>query len=248
MTGITGTQDDVQAALGNFLLAVLPTGFDVVVGVQNRVPEPASANFVVMSPIRFTRLRTNIDTAADTRFTGSIAGTSLTASFGTGDFGVINIGAIVFGTGVLDGTTIVSQTSGPVGGAGVYVVSQAQTVALETMAAGQKTMEQGAEVVVQCDFHSATTASASSAAQIVSTAFRDEYAVQLFADQVSNPGVVPLFADDPRYMPFWNDQAQAEWRWVIDAHMQINQVVTVPQQYADTTTVILKSVDVVSPP
>lgn len=242
---IAPTQDTVQIALRTFLLAVLPTGWDAVIAIENRVPEPAGPDFVVMSPIRLTRLRTNIDTAADVRFTGSIAGTNLTVVFGTGDFGTIKLGAVLFGLGVTDGTTIISQTSGPAGGAGVYVISQTQTVSTVTMAAGQKTLEQGAEIVVQCDFHTADN-TAADAAQTVATIFRDEYGVQLFADQ--GLGVVPLYADDPRYMPFYNDQNQAEWRWVVDAHMQINQVVTVPQQYADVTTVVLKSVDVVAPP
>lgn len=242
---IAGTQNDVQIALRTFLLVVLPAGWDAVIAIENRVPEPQQPNFVVMTPIRFSRLRTNIDKAADVRFTGSISGTNLTVTFGTKDFGTIKLGAILFGVGVTDGTVIQSQTSGPAGGAGVYVISQAQTVSTETMAAGQKTLEQGAEVVVQCDFHTADN-TASDAAQTVSTVFRDEYGVQLFEDQ--GLGVVPLYADDPRQMPFFNDQAQAEWRWVVDAHMQINQVVTVSQQYADVTAVVLKSVDVVAPP
>lgn len=249
---IAGTQNDVQIALRKFLLAVLPAGYDVMIAIQNRVPEPQSPNFVVMSPVRFTRLRTNIDTAADVRFTGAIAPAVSPATGGVMtvtavDFGVIRVGAIVFGVDVEDGTEVLSQVSGPAGEAGIYMVSQSQTIASETLSTGQKEIEQGAEVVVQCDFHTADN-TAADAAQMVATLFRDEYGVQLFADQEPNAGVVPLFADDPRYMPFWNDQQQAEWRWVVDAHMQINQVVVVPQQYTDAVNVILYSVDVLEPP
>lgn len=57
-------------------------------------------------------------------FTGSGSGTNLTTSSVTG---TIAIGQTVFGAGVPASTTIISQTSGPTGGAGVYVTSGATT-------------------------------------------------------------------------------------------------------------------------
>ena len=57
--------------------------------------------------------------------TGTGAGTNLTIS-GTPS-GVISVGATVAGTGIPAGTTILSQTSGTTGGAGVYVTSVATT-------------------------------------------------------------------------------------------------------------------------
>lgn len=57
-------------------------------------------------------------------FTGTGAGTNLTTTATTG---LISIGDTVTGTGVPAGTTIVSQTSGTLGGNGVYVTSQATT-------------------------------------------------------------------------------------------------------------------------
>jgi hypothetical protein len=57
-------------------------------------------------------------------FTGTGAGTNLTASAVTG---VISVGQTILGTGVPANTTILSQTSGPPGGAGVYVTSNATT-------------------------------------------------------------------------------------------------------------------------
>lgn len=57
-------------------------------------------------------------------FTGTGAGTNLTASAVTG---VISVGDLVVGTGVPASTTIVSQTSGTPGGAGVYVTNNATT-------------------------------------------------------------------------------------------------------------------------
>jgi len=57
-------------------------------------------------------------------FTGSGSGTNLTT---TGVTGVIAVGDTVIGTGIAGGTTILSQTSGTPGGAGVYVTSGATT-------------------------------------------------------------------------------------------------------------------------
>lgn len=57
-------------------------------------------------------------------FTGTGAGTNLTVTAVTG---VLAVGQILFGSGVPGGTTILSQTSGTPGGAGVYVTSGATT-------------------------------------------------------------------------------------------------------------------------
>jgi hypothetical protein len=58
---------------------------------------------------------------ATTAFTGTGAGTNLTTSSVTGT--QLVPGMVIAGTGVPTGTTIVSQTSGTSGGAGVYVTS-----------------------------------------------------------------------------------------------------------------------------
>lgn len=222
------TQDDVQIALRTVLLQILPPGVDVIIGPQNRVPEPQPTAFVVMSFLRIQRLRTNIDTATDVRFIGSISGTEMTVT--EISFGTILKDAALFGVGVDLQTKIIGQVSGPAGGVGVYTVSAAQDISSEVLASGAKTLEEGAEIVVQLDFHSEDN-SASDMAQTVSTVLRDESGVDLFAAQ--GGGVVPLYADDPRYMPFLNENQQSEWRWVLEVHMQINQVVSLPQQYAD---------------
>ena len=57
-------------------------------------------------------------------FTGNGSGTNLTASAVTG---IIQVGDLVNGSGVPANTTIASQTSGPTGGAGVYVTNNATT-------------------------------------------------------------------------------------------------------------------------
>jgi hypothetical protein len=55
--------------------------------------------------------------------------------------------------------------------------------------------------------------------------------------------VAPLLADDPRQMPFVNDQQQTEFRWVLDVQLQVNQIVAVPQQFADAATVNVVNVE-----
>lgn len=239
---LSPTQDDVLVALKGFLAAILPSGTEIIAGVVNRVPEPHSPGFVLMNPIRMQRLRTNVDAAEDVRFTGSIAGTVMTVT--AVDFGTLRVGAPVFGVGVTTGTQITAFGTGS-GGIGTYTITPNQTVASTTLAAGQKTIEQGTEVTVQLDFHTAGN-TASDLAQTVSTILRDPYGVELF--EAMNLGVAPLYADDPRYMPFTNENQQSEWRWVLEAHLQINQVVAVPQQYADAVSVTLQNVDVAFPP
>lgn len=66
----------------------------------------------------------NPQTVGGATFTGTGSGANLTASSVTG---LIGVGDLVTGTGVPGGTTIVSQTSGTPGGAGVYVTSGATT-------------------------------------------------------------------------------------------------------------------------
>lgn len=64
------------------------------------------------------------NTVAGASFTGTGSGTDLTV---TGVTGTIEVDDVLVGTGVPLGTTIVSQTSGTPGGAGVYVTSIATT-------------------------------------------------------------------------------------------------------------------------
>lgn len=63
---ITPTEDDIFTALRAFLQDVLPAqseadGFVVVVGQENRVPEPSESNFIVIWPLRMPRLSTTVE-------------------------------------------------------------------------------------------------------------------------------------------------------------------------------------------
>jgi hypothetical protein len=231
------TESDVLKILGDFLTRILPSSVEIVVGQANRVPEVSNADFVVMTPTSRPRLSTNVDTEADVQFTGSIAGTTLTVE--DVDFGTLLIGNTVFGVDVVSDTTLLEQLTGsPPGGVGTYRVSQTQTVASEIMAAGATNYMQPTNVIIQLDVHGPQSANN---AQIISTMFRDGYAVDFFA--AANPEVSPLLADDPRQLPFVNDQKQVENRWVIEAQIEANITIVAPQDYANVVTAELVNVE-----
>jgi hypothetical protein len=97
------------------------------------------------------------------------------------------------------------------------------------VAAGTQNILQPTKVTVQLDVHGPNSADN---AQTISTLFRDDYAVRFFA--ASGADVAPFYADDPKQMPFTNEQQQVENRWVVDAVMQANQAIAgIPQQFAD---------------
>lgn len=245
VTQATPTQSQIQAALREFLECALPEGVDVIIAQANRVPEPDSPDFVLMTPLRYTRLGTNVSDDQDVVFSASIAGSVLIV--GTVEFGTIEVGAQLFGEGVAEETYIVGLGTGT-GGAGTYIISAAQVVGEARMSAGRRRVEEGVEVVVQIDFHSDSMTVASGMARTVSQLMRDSFAVDKFASQDPNYGVFPLHADNPRQAPFINEGQQYEWRWILEASLQVDQVVIVPQEYADRFTIVPKSVDVVAPP
>lgn len=242
MATIAPTQSNAQAMLKNFLASILPPDVAIVTAQQNRVAEPQAPNFVVMTPIRFTRLRTNVATYDDAHFIGIIAGSTLTISDMTS--GSVGVGSTIFGSGIVPNTRITGIGALP----GTWVVSPVQNSPSGVLAAGTKSWEQGAELVIQLDFHSADTSLAGDMAQIVTTMFRTDYAVQQFADQTLSYDITPLYADDARMVPFINEAQQWEWRWVVEARVQVNDVVVLPLQFADSLSVDVVSVEATYPP
>lgn len=173
---VTPTQSDIRVALRGFLVGVLASNVEVVEAQDNRVPEPTSEDFVLMTGIRHRRIETN--------------------------------------------------SEGPV-----------QPIA------GTQDHTQPTEAVFQLDVHGPNSADN---AEVISTLFRSAYAVDAMA--AINPDVYPLHADDPKQVPFINDANQYESRWVIEAFLQANQTVSVPQQSAEALAVDLIDVDAVYPP
>lgn len=233
------TESEIFSVLRAFLVESLPTGTEVILAQGNRVPEPSVDNFVVMTPIRRDRIETNVDAYLDCAFTGLIAGAVLTVTVVR--FGFLGLNNSIYGA--LSGTTIGEQLSGIPGGAGTYTVSPAQTVSSGPMWSGSATLLQPTEFTVQLDVHGSNSGNN---AQVIATLFRDEYATSFFA--LENAAIIPLYADDPRQMPFINDQQQYEWRWVIEAKLQVNETVTIHnQQFADSLAVQTLNIETLYP-
>jgi hypothetical protein len=231
--------------LRNFLASVIDPSVEIILAQGNRTPEPTGTDFIVITPLRIERLETNVDSDADVLFTGSISGTTLTVT--ALNFGAIAVGATVFGVGVLPGTIIRSFLSGT-GGVGTYTVYPGQSVGSEELSSGATVLQQNSKVTMQVDFHSANGTDSGDQAMAVSTAFRDEYAVDQFANQTPNYPIYPLYADDPKQAPFINDQQQYEYRWMLEAVLQVNQVLVIPTQYMDAANVDLINVPAMYPP
>ena len=228
------TQSNTLTALRSFLLSILP-GVEVVQGQDNLVAEPTGADFVVMTPLMNKRLSTNVDTYQDVSFTGSITGTVMAVAAMA--FGVLAVGQTIFGVGVTANTTITALGTGT-GGVGTYTIAPSQTVASKKLSSGGEYFLQPTKITIQIDVHGPNS---SENAQTISTLFRDDYAVQFF--KTSGFDVVPMFADDPKQLPFSNENAQVENRWVIDAVMQSNQIIRAPKQFADELDIAITDVD-----
>jgi hypothetical protein len=239
---ISLVEASIFKALGDFLTSILPAACGVYKAQVNRVPEPIGPDFVMMTPIGRERLETNVDGYGDSVFKGSIAGMLLTVT--EFDYGTpIAVGSPVFGVGVADNTVVSALGSGS-GGAGTYTVGPSQTVAGPiVLAAGGETMLQPTQATVQLDVHGPNSADN---AQIISTMFRDDYAVQALA--ASGFDLAPLYAGEPHQAPFMNAEQQVEYRWVVDAVLQVNPVLTVPQQFADQLVAGVIDVDAAYPP
>ena len=120
--------------------------------------------------------------------------------------------------------------------------SDAYTDAYPAVANGLRSITEPTQVAIQLDIHGPQ---GGEVAQIVMTVFRDGYGVDAF--QAANPSIVPLYADDPKQMPFINAEQQYEDRWVVTAALQVNPAVNVFQDFASTLTVGVKAVEVYYP-
>lgn len=238
----------VQTALRAFLLSLnlqcsapQTQPIEIVEGQDNRVPEPSGADFVVLTEIFHRRLSTNVDTYADCAFTASVAGTVMTVS--AVQFGVITVGNVLFGTNVANGTSIASFGSGS-GGVGTYNLSLGQTVGSEVMATGVEFLKDPTEITYQIDVHGPNS---SDNATTITTFFRDDRGASFFHDN-GYVGITPLYADDPRQSPFIDAEQQYEDRFIIEAKLQADQVLTASQQFAAALHVNLIQIDGAYPP
>jgi hypothetical protein len=235
LTGSPGGLGTYEVSVPQTVSGVpLNTGVPILKGQGNRVAQPPAMDFVIVTPMGRDRLETNVDDLVDCYFQASIAGSVMAVSEVA--YGELIEGAQVFGVGVADGTIINGVPGG--GGPGVYSVSVSQTVSEEGMACGTLSMTQNSEWKFQIDCFGPNAADYS---QVISTAFRDQYGVTLL--QASGLPVAPLYADDPTQGPFVDGEQQYEDRWRLDARLQANQTVVVPQQFADALVVGLIEVE-----
>ncbi len=243
LVSLSLSEQTAFTVLRGVLAAILPAmgKSNIVLGQVNRVPQVKAENFIVMWPLRRDRIETNIDEYADLSFTGSIAGGVLTVTEVL--IGTMAPNRDLFGENLAAGSAIGAAISvDPDTGLGTYAVTPSQTVASQNMAAGVANITQPTKMTVQLDVHGPVSADN---AQVISTLLRDVYGVNLFDPDVS--GVTPLYADDPRQGPYRNEQQQIENRWMVEAVLQINPTVTLPQQFAGELSLELVSVDATYP-
>jgi hypothetical protein len=224
----------VFQALGDFITQILPSGVQVSRGQLNRVAEPAPVDFVLMTQIGQERLATNYEVDYDNIFAASITGSIMTVTDLIQTEGPLQDGMLLIdGTvgEIVPNTTIVNQLSGSLGGTGVYTVAPPQSLASETLYAGQQSHEVPTIFDIQCDVHGPASSNNS---LIVTSLFWSEVAVDSFA--ALGLSMAPLYCTDPHEAPFRNDQQQIEYRWSFDARIQINPVTSVPIQFADELT------------
>lgn len=275
LVSVSPNQTSLFTVLGTFLTSILPNGVEVFQSQVNRVPQPKGNDFVLMTPMSRKRFETNTDFLNDCLFNASISGGILEVDSIV--FGSIILPVTLFGPTVVPGTIIIQQLGGgdpigqfaigesaigggipaapigqfaigqsPIGQSGAlasYQLSIVQDGPQGKYSCGTKLAYMPTEIGVQLDVFGPSSAEN---AQIISTLFRDEFAYDFI--QGLNTDISPLHADDPRQMPFINDQAQYENRWMVEALLQVNETVTVPQQFADSVVIGLINVDERYPP
>lgn len=91
------------------------------------------------------------------------------------------------------------------------------------------TAGQGDSLKVQMDFYGAA---AGEWAKAVVMMFRTPYAVEHFP-----AGIKPLYCGDAIQAPLVTGEQQYEQRWTVDATLQFNASVTVPQDFFDTASI-----------
>jgi hypothetical protein len=215
------TEFYVLQALGNYLSFLLPD-IEIVRGQDNRVSEPNSPDFAVMTPVHRGRLATTEDIPADCSFIGNIVGYLLTITEPL--IGTPQLQSAVFGVGVEPNTIIVSNGLTE----NTFVVSPEQNVSSSKLACGQMLLLQSTELVIQVDVHGPNSGDN---VQVLEAALRDDYACEWF--EANFPNVVPLWADEARQAPFQNAEQQIEFRWVLEVHLEIDPTIPLPQQFAD---------------
>lgn len=237
---VSPTQPEIFTKLRAFILSILQIGIPVYTTQVNRVPQPRDTDFVMVTPMMIRRLRTNEDFFTDAVFTGSIADDVMTIT--AVEYGELKVGSVVLGVDVEVPTVVVAILTGS-GGIGTYEVTPSQTIASRTLTAGYAEFEHGADMSIQLDVYGPESCGNSA---IIATMLRDDYATTYFED---TPAMTPLYCDDPRQMPFINEEGQFEFRWIVMAHLQVNFTsVFEGQQFFPEAEITVINVDAAFPP
>ena len=228
----------VLTATRGFLTSVLPSTVEVVSGLDNRVPEPTSLNYCVMTPVTILRLETNTTQYIDVFFEGSSSGSVLTVT--NVAYGTIKAGQQLFGVDVLTGTFITEVLTGS-GGVGTYTISKSQDIETQAFSSGYRVDKVPMQITCQVDIHGPDSFGN---AQLVSGMWRSDWATEIVTI-TKGLQVYPLYCSEPRQMAFRNGEQQIEERWSIDLTMQVNNEIVIPQDYfSDADEVGLIPVDV----
>ena len=218
---ISLTEGQTLEAMRSFLLAILPSGVEVIAGQDNLVAEPLTGDFVTMLPITQHRIMMNETGFRDCCFTGSVAGTTLTVTDAT--FGDIEVGNQLFGPSIAADTIITEILT-----TNTYKLSVSQTVTSQKLAAGLRDDLSPKEVTLQLDVHGDGSSENST---VIEGLLRSSYAANYFSRLAYD--VTPLYCTEPRQSVFNNAEQQSEKRWMIDCTLQCNPIITVPQEFAD---------------
>jgi hypothetical protein len=228
------TESQVFTALRAFLVAIMPVGMPIVKGQTNRVAEPTQPDFIVYWPLLRERLEWNTDTfGSDTE---TITFTALGVTPNVGDV-LTNGTATAWGAVLSVSGLAVTLTPGAAPSAYFAIgdaVSDGVTLVgtVTGVTYGGKSILSPFKMTVQLDVHGPNSADN---AAIISAVFFDSFATDQFA--VSGYAVFPLYASDPKQVPFDNAEAQVEFRWVVDVTSQCNPVMVVPAQYGTQASV-----------
>jgi hypothetical protein len=176
---VTTTETAVFTALRGLVLEMLP---DLVVirGQSNRAPEPLQDDFMVMFPLRITRLSTNFEEYTDP---------------------------------------------------------------YPDLAPGQRFITFRHSHDVQIDVHGPHSAEN---AEILSALAKDRFASDYLRRADFDGDILDVV--DPKQIAFENAEQQTEMRWIVEVSLQVNQTVTVTQDFFDKARVGLINVDAEYPP
>lgn len=225
---ISITESNTMKALGDFLSGAL--SIPGTQGLTNRVPSP-TGDFFTMEPIHHKRLSTNVAEHEDCSFYGSIEVNILTID--SMILGEVVVGSQLFGADVLTATFIEEQLT-----TSTYRISKSQDVVYQKMSTGNRHELVPREVTIQVDIHGPAS---SENAVLTEGLFRSGWGLTSFKE--SGFDITPLYCSEPRQMEFHNAEQQIDKRWSIDCTMQVNPIISIPQQFADVAEVILIEVD-----